>query len=132
MGLDSPLAGGGVSRSSPGAGLPVPGPQLTSVLQKLESPFIPASVFPYTEYSDTVPSFHHDSALPKLPRATRPLLPRRPTATWSFFDRRPHGSYNQITFAGPRPSLCLCLWQTPSVFQPPCPLSLPVSLILAS
>lgn len=69
MGLDSPLAGGGVSRSSPGAGLPVPGPQLTSVLQRLESPFIPASVFPYTEHSDTVPSFHHDSALPKLPRA---------------------------------------------------------------
>lgn len=80
MGLDSPLTGGGVSRSSPGAGLPVPGPQLTSVLQRLESPFIPASVFPYTEYSDTVPSFHHDSALPKLPRATRPLLPRRSPA----------------------------------------------------
>ena len=134
MGVDSPLAGGGVggvSRSSPGAGLSMPGPQLTSALQRLESPLIPASVFPYTEHSDTVPSFHHDSAFPKVPCAACPPRPRRPTATLSFFDRRPHGSYNQITFAGPRPSLCLCLRQTPSVFQSPCPLLQPVSLILA-
>ena len=60
MSLDSPLAGGGVSRSAPGAGFPVPGLQLTSALQRLESTFTPASVFPYTEHSDTVPSFHHD------------------------------------------------------------------------
>lgn len=81
MGLDSPLAGGGgggVSKSSPGAGLSMPGPQLTSALQRLESPLILASVFPYTEHSDTVPSFHHDSAFPKLPRAACPPCPLPP------------------------------------------------------
>ena len=72
MGLDSPLAGGGVSKSAPGAGTPAPGPQLTSALQRLESPSVPASVFPYIEHSDTVPNFHHDSAFPKLPRAACP------------------------------------------------------------
>ena len=76
MTLDSPLAGGGVSRSTPGAGFPVPGLQLTSALQRLESPFTPASVFPYTEHSDTVPTSIM-TAFPKLPRAEC-LPPSRP------------------------------------------------------
>ena len=58
MGLDSPLAGGGVSRSTPGTGLPVPGPQLMSALQRLESPFTPASVFPYTEHPTSIMTLH--------------------------------------------------------------------------
>ena len=58
MGLDSPLAGGGVSKSAPGAGTPAPGPQLTSALQRLESPFTPASVFPYTEHPTSIMTLH--------------------------------------------------------------------------
>ena len=72
MGLDSPLAGGAVSRSMPRAGLPVPSPQGTSVLQRLESPFTPASVFPYTEHPTSIMTLHFLSSHVLHARPARP------------------------------------------------------------
>lgn len=114
---------------------PVPGPQLTSVLQRLESPLYlplcsslhralvilsPASIMTLHFLSSHVP---HALRLPcRLPAAHRNSV---------LLDRRPHGSYNQITWLAQDPA-CACVYgKLPVFFSPPCPLSLPVSLILA-